>query len=385
MQRLRPWLALCVLLATTVVAQEPQPLTNDDVVGLVKAGLGTAVITAKIAGSQCRFDTSPAALQQLKAAGVPDEIVVAMLRALAPPPPATRGRVKDEMTTHFQRLQNAVLTVWSETGHGTGFIVDTRGLIVTNYHVVGPSEYIAVQFDEKRRIRAVRLEGDPLRDVAVLWADTAAFPEAIAAPMTASFPGLEEGERVFTIGSPLNQRKMLTSGIASKVEVRAILSDININHGNSGGPLFNSLGEVVGITTFRDPDQGGPGVAGIVRLEEALPLIEKARAQTTDRRPPPPELLPVEPAEVFPVETIKAALKAEKLDIKPYVFGAGDYDMGVITPILLHRQDAGQREAVKSKEKRTKQPKEATVKVLDQKTVARVWGDFEGWHQRVGR
>jgi S1-C subfamily serine protease len=379
MQSSRPWLALCVLLATTVVAQDPQPLTNDDVVGLAKAGLSTAVITAKIASSKCSFDTSPSALQQLKEAGVPDEIVVAMLHASVPSAPIARGRVKDEMTSHFQRLQNAVLTVWSETGHGTGFIVDPKGLIVTNHHVVGPSQYIAVQFDEKRKIGAVRLESDPLRDVAVLWADIAAIPEAIAAPMTTSFPGVEEGERVFTIGSPLNQRKMLTSGIASKVEVRAILSDININHGNSGGPLFNSLGEVVGITTFRDPDQGGAGVAGIVRLEEALPLIEKARAQMVDRRPPVPELLPVEPAEAFPVETIKAAVKAEKLDIKPYVFGAGDYDMGVITPVLFHRQDAGQREAIKSKEKRTKQKDAA----FDPSADLYNWAEYVGEYRAV--
>ncbi len=85
MLRMRPWLALFVLLAAAAAAQEPQPLTNDDVIGLVKAGLSPAVITAKITGSPCRFDTSPAALQQLKAAGVPDEIVVAMLQALAPP------------------------------------------------------------------------------------------------------------------------------------------------------------------------------------------------------------------------------------------------------------------------------------------------------------
>ena len=345
-------LMLSVLFASLAAAQEPQALTNDDVVGLIKAGLSPAVVTAKIASSETRFDTSPAALQSLKAVGVPDEVVLAMLQA-KPPAPIRPARVKDEMSAHFQQLQNAVVTVWSETGHGTGFIVDPKGLIVTNHHVVGPSQYIAVQFDEKRKILAIRLEADPLKDVAVLWADLSAFPEAVAAPLATTVPSLEEGERVFTIGSPLNQRKILTSGIASKIEARAILSDININHGNSGGPLFNSLGEVVGITTFRDPDEGGPGVAGIVRIEEALPLIEKARIGMSDRQPPRAELLPVEPPEAFPVEAIQSAVRAEKFDAKPYVFGAGDYDMGVITPILVHRRLAVQREAVKSKEKRT--------------------------------
>src|SRR5207247_1551812 len=137
----------------------------------------------------------------------------AMLQASTASAPAVRGpRVKDEMTSYFRRLQNAVVTVWSETGHGTGFVIDQKGLILTNHHVVGPSPYIAVQFDEKRKISAIRLESDPLRDVAVLWADFSMIPEAIAAPLASSFPGVEEGERVFTIGSPLNQRKILTSG-----------------------------------------------------------------------------------------------------------------------------------------------------------------------------
>ncbi len=332
MLRLRPWLGLLVLLTPALAAQESPSLTNGDIVGLIKAGLSPAVIIAKIGTSACSFDTSPAALQELKAAGVPDDVVVTMLQASASPRRAARGRVKDEMTSHFQQLQNSVLTVWSETGHGTGFIVDQKGLIVTNHHVVGPSNYIAVQFDENRKIAAVRLEADPLRDIAVLWADTAVIPEAIAAPLATDFPAVEEGERVFTIGSPINQRKILTSGVASKLEERAILSDVNINPGNSGGPLFNSLGQVVGITTFSDFASRGPGVSGIVRLEEALPLIEKARAQMADRSPPAPEWLPVEPSEPFPLEAIKAAAKLEKFDIKPYVFGAGDYDMSILTP-----------------------------------------------------
>src|SRR5229473_2971558 len=63
-------------------------------------------------------------------------------------------RKTDELTTLFQHLQNSVVTVWSETGSGTGFFVDASGLVVTNQHVIGPSELISVQFDEKRKVPA---------------------------------------------------------------------------------------------------------------------------------------------------------------------------------------------------------------------------------------
>ena len=162
----------------------------------------------------------------------------------------------DELTTQFKRLQNSVVTVWSEFGHGTGFIVDSAGLVLTNQHVVGPSEYIAVQFDEQRKLAAVLLAADPEKDIAVLRTNLSEVAEAVVAPIAqsnSSEPLVVEGERVFTIGSPLHQTKILTTGIVSKLEAHAILSDININHGNSGGPLFNSVGSVVGITTFHDP------------------------------------------------------------------------------------------------------------------------------------
>jgi S1-C subfamily serine protease len=204
-------------------------------------------------------------------------------------PAPTPARKVDELTTLFQRYQNAIVTIWSEIGSGTGFFVDKRGLIVTNQHVVGPSTIISAQFDAKRKVLATLLAFDPEKDVAVLWANPAAFPEMIAAPIAKSESGKEavvEGERVFTIGSPLSQRKILTSGIASKVEARAVISDININPGNSGGPLFNSIGEVVGITTFGEHERSGPGISGIVRIEEALPVLEQARRKMGDFLPP---------------------------------------------------------------------------------------------------
>jgi len=187
----------------------------------------------------------------------------------------------DDLTLMFQKYQKSVVTVWSEIGSGTGFIVDSAGLVMTNQHVVGPSELVSVQFDAKRKVAAKVLAFDSERDVAVLYADLSAFPGAVTAPIAKTQTGREiavEGERIFTIGSPLGLKKIITTAIVSKVEDRAIIPDVNIiNHGNSGGPLFNSLGEVIGITTFSVPGRGGPGLTGIVRIDQTSSTLEQAR------------------------------------------------------------------------------------------------------------
>jgi S1-C subfamily serine protease len=363
--RLLSILVLLGALGANPSADAADALTNGDVVALVKAGLGAAVVVAKVRTSAAEFDTSPAALQVLKANGVPDEVVLAMIeagsKAVAPATEPTEMRpirLKDELSSSFQRLQNAVVTVWSEFGHGTGFFVEDQGLVVTNQHVVGPSQYFAVQFDDTRKVAARLLAADPTRDVAVLWVNRSAFPDAIAATVAHAVSGaaaVEEGERVFTIGSPLSQRKILTTGVVSKIEARAIISDVNINPGNSGGPLFNSIGEVVGITTFGEGSgRVGPGVSGIVRIEQAATILDEARKKISDETVPSAEFLPVEPREPFPIDAIKAAGRLDKFDMRPYSFNAGSYDISLVTPILAAREGGGQRAAAKEKEKRTK-------------------------------
>jgi S1-C subfamily serine protease len=295
---------------------------------------------------------------------------------LAAPAP---GRRVDEMTTLFQKYQNAVVTVWSEIGHGTGFCVDKAGLIITNQHVVGPSDLISVQFDPKRKASATVLAFDPEKDVAVLWVNPSAFPEMITAPLARSETGKEsviEGERVFTIGSPLTQRKILTTGTASKVESRAIISDININHGNSGGPLFNSVGEVVGITTFRDT---GPGVAGIVKIEEALPLLEQARKKMSDGIVPSARYLLVEPTDPYPLDALKESISEEKFNRHPYLFSESGFDVSMVTPVLKYRNDVEvQLAAAKEKNKRTKKHDAAIQNTFEPLQ------DLHGWAEYVG-
>lgn len=296
-------------------------------------------------------------------------------------------RVTDELSQQYKRLQNAVVTVWSEFGHGTGFIVDESGLILTNQHVLGPSNYIAVQFDAANKVLAARLLADPEKDVAVVWADLSAFPSAIVAPVATgsdSEPEAVEGERVFTIGSPLTQQKIVTTGIVSKVEPHAIISDIRIDHGNSGGPLFNSLGQVIGITTFVDQGPKGGGIAGIVRIEEAAKLLSEARAKMAMVTKRAPTLLPVEPGTLFPIDAIKETLLREKFDTKHYAFGVGDFEVAVITPPLRYRMEReSEIKAAKEKEKRTKHNQEAIQGTFRPLEDLKNWAEYVGEYRPV--
>lgn len=255
---------------------------------------------------------------------------------------------------------------------------------MTNQHVIGPSNLISVQFDAKRKVAATVLAFNPEKDVAVLWANPAAFPEMIVAPIAKSETGKEsviEGERVFTIGSPLTQRKILTSGMASKVEARAIISDININHGNSGGPLFNSVGEVVGITTFRDT---GPGVAGIIRIEEALPILEQGRKKMGDATLPSARYLPVEPTDTYPLDSLKETISAEKFNRHPYLLSEAGFDVAMVTPVLKYRMEAEvQLAAAKEKGKRTKKHEAAVQNSFEPLRNLRGWAEYIGEYKPV--
>jgi len=302
--------------------------------------------------------------------------------ATSAPPPKQAAHVVDELTSQFSKLRNSVVTVWSEIGHGTGFIVDDAGLVITNEHVISRSQLNSVQFDAQHKTRAVILASNPEKDIAILRIAPNVFPGALAAPIaspTAGEPSVVEGERVFTIGSPLNQRKIITSGIVSKIEPRAIISDININHGNSGGPLFNSLGQVVGVTTFGDlPSNGGPGISGIIRIEEAMPLLDEARKKLSDGAPEP-VMLPVEPSEVFPLEAITAAVTAEKFNVKPYTYGIGGFDVSFSTPVLLYRtRKRSEIESAKGKANRNRRNAQAIQNTYDP------GHDFRNWEEYVG-
>lgn len=264
-----------------------------------------------------------------------------------------------DLPSLFKAWQNSVVTVWGETGHGTGFLIDKRGLVATNQHVVGNFDYAAVQVDQTTKVAARIVAKSPERDVAILWVApsrvTAMEPVKLLYSKDGKAP-VAEGEQVFTIGSPLNQRKVMTTGIVSKVEAHAIISDININHGSSGGPLFTMDGSVVGITTFGDfTTEGGPGISGIVRLDEARPLLNQVEIAMASMEPPSDALLPVEPSDPYPLEGLRELLQRRPVKVTEYSVGAGDFDLLFLTPVLTRGLEyEAEQAALKERSRRNK-------------------------------
>ena len=146
-------------------------------------------------------------------------------------------------------------------GLGSGFIVSPDGIIMTNAHVVRDAREVTVKLNDRREFRAKVLGSDPKTDIAVLKIDANNLP---VVPLGYS-SDLKVGEWVLAIGSPYGFDSTVTAGVVSAKgrslpddsNVPFIQTDVAVNPGNSGGPLFNTRGEVVGINSQIYSQTGG--------------------------------------------------------------------------------------------------------------------------------
>ncbi|MGO9640093.1 MAG: S1C family serine protease [Candidatus Acidiferrales bacterium] len=143
-------------------------------------------------------------------------------------------------------------------GAGSGFVMDSRGYILTNNHVIENAQAIEVTLGDGSRFRAKLVGADTRNDIALLKIDPGNH-KLVALPMGDS-DALQVGQRVLAIGNPFGFQSTLTTGVVSALGRTvqtsqesfidgAIQTDAAINQGNSGGPLLNSHGDVIGINS----------------------------------------------------------------------------------------------------------------------------------------
>jgi serine protease Do len=198
------------------------------------------------------------AVVEVKASAAPETLKLSGAK------PSTEPLAKNITT-----LRSAVATIIGDTGSGSGFFVSKDGYLLTNQHVVGNARFVKVKLTTGRELVGEVIRSDKPRDVALVKTEPIAVQPI---SLRSSEPNI--GEEVYALGSPLGDsfNTTLTRGILSGYRTnesnRFLQSDVAILPGNSGGPLLDAKGSVVGITV------AGLGAKGLAGMNFFIPIAD---------------------------------------------------------------------------------------------------------------
>jgi len=173
---------------------------------------------------------------------------------------------------------------------GSGFVIDSSGIVITNNHVVGDANEIMVIFNDGRKLKAKVLGKDSKVDVAVLKVES---DKQLKTVKFGDSDKMRVGDGVIAVGNPFGLGETVTSGIISARNRNIdsgpyddfLQTDASINKGNSGGPLFNMQGEVIGINTaILSPSGGSIGIGFATPSASVAPVIAQLREFGQTRR-----------------------------------------------------------------------------------------------------
>jgi hypothetical protein len=248
-----------------------------------------------------------------------------------------------ESDTSFllQEWRHSVVGIWTANTHASGFLVDAKGLIVTNQRGIGTATSAEVQLTRERKVSARVLAADAKRDVAVLWIDPSAVagvrPVPLACPATVAPP--EEGAQLFTIGEPLRGEKDMTSGVVRGVKGSDVVADVLVPTGSAGGPVLLANGTVIGLTSLTDASEDtGRRESRMVGVDDICAALASASPAMTTGQPPAGTLLPVEPTRRFPADALEASLERRLASLEPYTMSSADFDIVLLTPFVINHE-----------------------------------------------
>jgi S1-C subfamily serine protease len=227
------------------------------------------------------------------------------------------------------RWQDSVVALWTPSTRASAFVIDSRGLVVTNQKAVGAFNSVEVQLAPAVKVAARVIAADSTRDVAVLWIDPQAITSVKPIPLGCGErrQDLPDSQEIFTIGAPPRQLKDMTSGTMSGL----VLPD-----GSDGGPVFTAEGALVGITSVSGgSDRRGRGRVRVVGQADACAIVSSAEQALTNATPPSGAHLPIEPDWPLPEAAFKDAAEHRVGSLSPYQTTTQTFDVSFITPVMI--------------------------------------------------
>lgn len=185
------------------------------------------------------------------------------------------GTVRESFSTDY--LQSMVMTIRVGQGHGSGFFIGNEGLLLTNAHVVGSANSVQVVSSNGLEIEGKVIARDTGRDIAIVKS-----PLKPSSVMHINTSDLAVAQEVYAIGTPMDEglKSTITKGIISGFRndpasgLRFIQADVAISPGNSGGPLVDSLGSVVGVSVAKYQGGGAEGLGLFIPIQNALEALQ---------------------------------------------------------------------------------------------------------------
>ncbi|MDD5121927.1 MAG: trypsin-like peptidase domain-containing protein [Dehalococcoidales bacterium] len=197
------------------------------------------------------------------------------------PPTQSSGFELENWVEAVEKVRPSVVAVETSTGAGSGWIIDSDGLIVTNEHVVEGASEVGVVLHDGRYLEAVSIYADAITDIAIIRVNETGLPAA----SIGSSSSLKVGQPVAAVGNALGLGISMKGGWVSQLNVSTVIegralyglieTDAAMNPGNSGGPLINLAGEVIGITNAKLVDITIESVGYAISTDSALPVIER--------------------------------------------------------------------------------------------------------------
>ncbi len=249
----------------------------------------------------------------------------------------------------FEKVKTGVVTILG-AGFGSGFVINDNGLILTNYHVIkDQNDMLRVRFYEGTVIKADIIESDPENDLAIIRVNMNALRNKPYIFKISKQPESYVGQRVIAIGNPIDFLvfdKTLTQGVISKIDPKILYHDVALNGGNSGGPLIDTNGNVIGVNTFICSGGGQP-LGGSIYINNANQLIESASKKINAQPLPSNQIYPDIPQKPYKHSLMNTMFSSEK-DLNnissiwkttpPYYYVKGkNYDIFIITPLLKYK------------------------------------------------
>ncbi|MEW5821705.1 MAG: serine protease [Cyanobacteriota bacterium] len=249
-----------------------------------------------------------------------------------------RPLLQDEL---FEYLKDGIVTVETDRGAETGFIIDERGLILSTYHLFEGSVETRVLFDPKTKTKAILIAADPKKDLAIILTDTDLFFNA--RPLTLLDTKKQNitdfiNKKAVIISCPDgNIKKMIDTKILT-VAPDEIITDTPIAHALTGSPVINSSGDVIGINTYVDYNTDRKKtVSKTIPISDASVLIDNAKRILiqNDMNDIELELIPTLSGTNIPEDILNKSLEKD-FKFKEYVYNVDPYKLIIYTPALYY-------------------------------------------------